>query len=265
MNVTDIEWCDMTWNPVTGCLHDCPYCYAKERTNRFQGYELDGGITTYNPYDGPALLREPLITSSKHGKRRRAPFPFGFDPTMHTYRLDEPMKKKSSKDIFVCSMSDLFGEWVHDEWIEMVFNACRKAPQHRYLFLTKNPKRYTRLMVEDKLPLGENIWYGATVTDGKSLKEAENLYCLSPFKDANIFMSVEPLLGEVRFGLMPDLVIVGAETGSRKKQPPPEMNGWVQKIYDACRNADVPIFMKDSLAPHWDGELIKDLPWRYGL
>lgn len=29
MNKTGIEWTDFTWNPVTGCLHDCPYCYAR--------------------------------------------------------------------------------------------------------------------------------------------------------------------------------------------------------------------------------------------
>lgn len=26
---TTIDWCDASWNPVTGCLHGCPYCYAR--------------------------------------------------------------------------------------------------------------------------------------------------------------------------------------------------------------------------------------------
>ena len=35
MNKTKIEWCDSTWNPVTGCLHGCEYCYARKIANRF--------------------------------------------------------------------------------------------------------------------------------------------------------------------------------------------------------------------------------------
>lgn len=37
MNKTKIEWCDSTWNPVTGCLHGCEYCYARKQVNRFKG------------------------------------------------------------------------------------------------------------------------------------------------------------------------------------------------------------------------------------
>lgn len=35
MNKTKIDWCDSTWNPVTGCLHGCEYCYARGITKRF--------------------------------------------------------------------------------------------------------------------------------------------------------------------------------------------------------------------------------------
>jgi len=35
MNKTKIDWCDMTWNPVTGCLNSCPYCYARKIAKRF--------------------------------------------------------------------------------------------------------------------------------------------------------------------------------------------------------------------------------------
>jgi protein gp37 len=57
-------------------------------------------------------------------------------------------------------MADLFGEWVPDEWIEEVFKACAAAPRHRYMFLTKNPKRYHELMKNGCLPLESNYWYG---------------------------------------------------------------------------------------------------------
>ena len=89
-------------------------------------------------------------------------YPFGFEPTFHKYRLDMPQKLKQSKNIFVGSMADIFGEWVPDEWIEEIFKACEKSPQHNYLFLTKNPKRYKELAEKELLPLSDNYWYGTT-------------------------------------------------------------------------------------------------------
>ena len=38
MNKTKIDWCDSTWNPVTGCLHGCEYCYARGIANRFSSH-----------------------------------------------------------------------------------------------------------------------------------------------------------------------------------------------------------------------------------
>lgn len=50
MNKTDIEWADMTWNPVVGCKHGCEYCYARRIAKRFGGYDKsDGTITTHCP------------------------------------------------------------------------------------------------------------------------------------------------------------------------------------------------------------------------
>ena len=57
MNDTKIEWCDMTWNPVTGCLHGCEYCYAKKVAHRFDGKVFDtsplpGGLHQDDVGDG---------------------------------------------------------------------------------------------------------------------------------------------------------------------------------------------------------------------
>ncbi len=214
MNKTGIEWCDMTWNPVTGCFgptgNVCRYCYAKERVIRFQGYELNGQTTTFNPYDGLAVLDAPLEIADKFGKRRRAAFPFGFDPTFHKYRLDEPMRVKTHKDIFVGSMTDLFGKWVPYGWIREVFAACAAAPQHRYLFLTKNPERYVELAELGLLPENKNFWFGSTVTDDEM-----------PFffsECHNTFLSIEPILAPfiVTNRQKADWIIIGAETGNRK-------------------------------------------------
>ncbi len=48
MNKTKIEWCDYTWNPVTGCLNGCEYCYAKKIVQRFQGWTDDDGWTHHD-------------------------------------------------------------------------------------------------------------------------------------------------------------------------------------------------------------------------
>lgn len=150
---TKIEWCDSTWNPVTGCLHGCEYCYARGIAKRFGGAN-DGEVD----YEGEAIwtfegeesgeihvLDDPAQWYSDDGRTvRNAPYPFYFDPTLHRYRLNDYIGKKG-RNIFVCSMADLFGDWVPDSWIEEVFAACEKAPQHKYLFLTKNPQRYADL------------------------------------------------------------------------------------------------------------------------
>ena len=122
MNRTRIEWTDFTWNPVTGCLHDCDYCYARKLTVRFP-----------------------------------ANFPSGFAPAFHPERLGQPCRVKRSSRVFVCSMADLFGAWVPDDWIGAVFDAVRSCPRHTFQFLTKNPARYA------SLDLPANAWYGTTV------------------------------------------------------------------------------------------------------
>ena len=79
---------------------------------------------------------------------------------MHRYRLNQPERQAEPQTVFVCSMADLFGRWVPTSWIAEVLDACRRAPQHRYLFLTKNPARYLQLDYMGLLPHENNFWYG---------------------------------------------------------------------------------------------------------
>ena len=97
-----VDWARWTWNPVTGCLHGCAYCYARELAYR------DSYASAY---------------------------PIKFAPLFHPERLDDPVNTKpgtaTPQDgrVFVCSMADLFGEWVPQDWIDAVFNATLRAPQ----------------------------------------------------------------------------------------------------------------------------------------
>ena len=253
MNKTKIEWCDSTWNPVTGCLHNCEYCYARGIANRFGGHTgIKIGVerkainnTTHYPFlDLLPEVEKPMqvCTKDKSGKERYAPYPYGFTPTLHRYRLDEPTKNKKPQNIFVCSMADIFGEWVPDEWIREVFAACEKAPWHNYLFLTKNGSRYEQLgLLLDK----DNYWYGTTRTGINRALEC------GASDNKNIFLSLEPLLAPIDNATLNAIelwnwVIIGCETGNRKSKVVPEKE-WIDSIVKQCKEADVPVFMKDSL------------------
>ena len=253
MNKTAIEWCDMTWNPVTGCLHDCPYCYAARIARRFG----EKYVTTV-----PAM---PHIKRVHNGKcyelteACKTSYPFGFSPTLHRYRLDEPLRIKKPQNIFVCSMADLFGEWVPDEWIKAVFEACAKAPWHRYLFLTKNPKGAWR----DGVPILKGAWYGATITRNADLERISRLIL-----NGNRYISIEPILEPINLSARPvktaipfaDWVIIGAETGSKKSKVIPKRE-WIESIVKECREQEIPVFMKDSLRGIWKEPLVQEYPW----
>lgn len=264
MNKTKIEWADYTWNPVTGCLHGCPYCYARAVANRF-GMEYAPrlgdpgmeGACKYDSEEGMDTMLELVKPYERDG--RRQPYPMGFLPTFHRYKLDEPARKTKGAVIFVGSMTDLFGDWVPEEWIEAVFAACRKAPQHTYLFLTKNWMRACKFRYEP------NWWVGRTYTHTEDAlapgaSNDNNLYlCYGiPKTDKphtgheNRFLSIEPLKGAVtdlayyahEYGYK--WVIVGAETGNRSGKIVPKRE-WIDRIVADCDLRGVPVFMKDSL------------------
>lgn len=188
MNKTKIEWTNYTWNPITGCLHGCPYCYARRIAMRFNGH---------------------------------------FNPTFHPDRITEPHKLKAPSKIFVCSMADLFGDWVDDLWIEAVMATILENPRHTFQLLTKNPKRYLEfecLTNPKSMFFLKNVWCGTTI-DVVNQARLNYLKQLPTYK----FISFEPLLDDVSAldlsGI--DLVIVGAD--STKGAQPPKKE-WINSI-----------------------------------
>ena len=276
---TKIDWCDSTWNPVTGCLHGCKYCYARRIAERFGGcWRLDlppdtswrknvgerGLMGDYARHSNRKchVLDEPEIEcavfdppSGYRGKVK--PYPYSFDPIFHRYKLDEPQRWKKPRTIFVCSMADLFGDWVPDEWISEVFRACEAAPQHRYLFLTKNPTRYCKIANDGWLPDAKNFWYGSTIT-----RKGDSFFNRSIHWNA--FASIEPLLEPLDVGIgsfgCAEWVIVGAETGNRKGKIAPKRE-WVENIVEAAQITGVKVFMKDSLRELMGADFRQELPW----
>lgn len=260
MKKTDIEWCDMTWNPISGCLHNCkPYkCYAESIVKRF---ERKGRSTGKNH-----VLDEPIkkVLMLKYGacQERTIPYPYGFDPTFHRYRLDQPAKVKKPKNVFVVSMGDLFGDWVPDEWIAEVFKACEAAPQHRYLFLTKNPERYSKIITPEKI----DCYFGTTITSITDWSNRTTSHLISiPY--GKRFLSVEPIMGDISSTIAAypvNWVIIGGETGSRNNKVAPKRE-WIESIVKVCRKKfyPVPVYMKDSLIPVVGEEnMIREFPWK---
>lgn len=177
-----------------------------------------------------------------------------FTPFFRPERLSQPAKVKKPSRIFVCSMADLFGDWIPVAWIETVLRVAHDCPHHTFQFLTKNPKRY-----QEFNPWPANAWLGFTMT-----KQEDDLHLPAFLKaDAAVrFISFEPLLGPVELPwvfcshVMVDgkpqylgpppisWAIIGAQTGPGAVKPHP---GWVKDLSDQCRFADVPLFLKDNL------------------
>lgn len=248
MNRSKIEWCDHTWNPITGCRHDCKYCYARRMSARF------AGDVRLNKMAKKDYLRMPAADGGKDLYELNAPmmnetgnplvYPFGFEPTFHKYRMDIPQKLKMGNNIFVGAMSDVFGKWVRDAWIDEIMQVCKDNPIHNYLFLTKNPERYGQYGV----PTGaDNMWFGTTVT-----REAEIGRVIHLPMECKRFVSIEPLLEDIRpeehqqFFKHVDWVIVGAETGRNKNKIVPQRE-WIMRIVLVADAAGIPVFMKNSL------------------
>lgn len=284
---TKIDWCDSTWNPVTGCLHGCEYCYARKIAKRFGGVNYEDELENrYGEYDVVRLHAEEDVHEldrpiADFYSGKKAPYPWEFDPTFHRYRLDEPQSWKKPRNIFVCSMADLFGDWVPDEWIVEVFKACEKAPQHRYLFLTKNPGRLVEMANaytvrqwnerhSDKrhpstdeyngvlaLPQHDNWWFGS------SLDSADAQRFNGGF-GWNTFSSIEPLMEDMQMGIgsfgSDRWIIIGAETGNRRNKVIPE-RAWIDNIQEAAALTGVKVFMKESLRNLMGADFRQELPW----
>jgi protein gp37 len=210
MAQSNIEWTEMTWNPTTGCSKisaGCKFCYAEIMSRRLQGM----GIEKYKD---------------------------GFAVRIHPDALRIPYTWKTSKIVFVNSMSDLFHENIPLEFIQRVFDVMNDNPQHVFQILTKRAERLLRLHSE--LKWTHNIWMGVSVENDK-VKHRIDL--LRKTKAKVKFLSCEPLIGPL-YGMnlkKIDWVIVGGESGHR---PRPMETDWVLDIQGQCKKADVAFFFK---------------------
>lgn len=197
---SNIEWTDASWTPIrarnrkTGkigwhCEHattGCEFCYAESMNKR-----LGTGIP-FKPghrNDIEIFLDEEMVTA--------------------------PLRWRKPRMVFVCSMTDLFADFVTDEWISHVFVIMAMAHQHTFQVLTKradrmqaflsewSPERledltsdfgYSRLDVPEEWPL-PNVWLGISAERQQEADERIPLLLQTPA--AVRFVSLEPLLGAI--------------------------------------------------------------------
>jgi protein gp37 len=204
-----IEWAPFSWNPVTGCKHDCQYCYARDIAMRYTGH--------FNPAFHPNRLAAPDNTK----------LPLDDAPGM--------------RNVFVCSMADLFGEWVPQEWIDSVLNTVRASPEWTFLFLTKNPKR----MIGIDWP--NNSWVGTTVDVQGRVDGAERAFREI---DASVkFLSCEPLQEPLIFSDLSvfDWLIIGGRSSSSKMPAFQPDWMWVEDLLQQARKAKLKVYFKPNL------------------
>jgi protein gp37 len=210
-----IEWTDATWNPIRGCTKispGCKHCYAQTFAERFRGV-------------------------------KNHPFEFGFDMRLVPEKLGEPIRWSTPRLIFVNSMSDLFHDFVPDEYIEKVARVMLAANWHTYQVLTKRSSRLLTLL-QTKLQLAaqaKHIWWGVSVENRQhGLPRIDDLRQAGA---AVTFLSVEPLLEDIGTINLTGInwVIVGGESGPGAR---PIEATWVRAIRRQCRHANVPFFFK---------------------
>lgn len=227
---TAIEWTEATWNPVTGCSKvspGCTHCYAEALSLRFG--RSAGPWTRANAAENVRL---------------------------HHDRLEQPLRWRRPRLVFVNSMSDLFHERVPAEFIDKIVAAMYAAPQHTYQILTKRPERARDLLGCGQVRcLPENAWLGVSIESSRYTGRADVLR-KTPARIR--FISAEPLLGSLfesgprraplKLGGI-DWVIAGGESGPRAR---PMDASWVRELRDACRREGVSFFFKQ-----WGGRTPK--------
>ena len=229
MNKTKINWTDMVWNPVTGCTKvsaGCKNCYAETIANRFWG---DRKFT---------------------------------DVMIHPERLDQPLKWKKPKKIFVNSMSDLFHETILGQDIINILSVMEDAKQHTFQVLTKRPARM-KAIVDFYHSVIPNVWFGVSIEDQKTADDRIPLLCYTPAVIK--WLSAEPLLGYIdlqlrgrNYGISSkheyiDWVVVGCESGPKRRECKIE---WVESIVEQCKYENVPVWVKQLEV---DGKVTEDV------
>lgn len=221
--LSDIEWTDATWNPVSGCKiisPGCTNCYAMRMAARLQAM----GHASYSD------------VTRKSGKRHI----WTGNIILNDRVIDAPKSWRKPRMIFVNSMSDLFQDGVPIEYIKKVWATMSDSPWHIFQILTKRPDNMRAILSDENFPLLENVWLGTSV---ESADHTDRIEVLKKVRSAVKFISFEPLIdsvGEVDLSGI-DWAIIGGESGPNSR---PMNEKWVDEIKYSCDISDTAFFFK---------------------
>jgi protein gp37 len=180
---------------------------------------------------------------------------FKWDPEI---RLDEkellaPYKLKKPNKIFVFSTIEPFINAIRfKSWIPRIFGVMDNNKQHTFQLLTKFPKHLQAFYIP------RNLWTGTTITCQRD--NSSNLHWIKQSEAIIKFNSFEPLHSKIECDLEGiDWIIIGAETGNRKGKIIPKRE-WIEGLINQAKEHNIPIFLKDNLKEHWDGEWYREFP-----
>lgn len=275
---TEISWTDSTWNPITGCSIKSPGC-----TNCY-AMGLAGTRLKHHP-SRAGLTRE---VNGKHVWTGEVRF--------NEQWLDQPLRWKAPRDIFVVAHGDLAYEKVPDDWLDQVFSVMILGHQHRFQVLTKRADRlleylsqgrplYDRILTvanrlrrqHPGLRLGDvpvddpalgafhrNIWIGTSVERQQEADERRpHLEALARM-GWNTWVSYEPALGPVDWSgwEFARWMVSGGESGPDARPSHPD---WFRSLRDQCASVGVPYFHKQNgeyLAKSQDARIVDGTkPW----
>jgi protein gp37 len=227
--LSDIEWTDATWNPISGCAMvspGCTNCYAMRMAARLQAMN-------HPHYKG---------VTRKSGKRPVWTGRLRFSEE----KLSVPLRWKAPRKIFVNSMSDLFQDGVPRAFVRRIWETMAEADWHIFQVLTKRPENMRDIIHEADLPTLANVWLGTSV---ESSQYVDRIEFLKQIPSAIRFVSFEPLIAPIGPIDLSGIhwAIVGGESGPRSR---PIESRWVDEIKRSCRASRTAFFFKQWGGPN---------------
>jgi len=289
-NVQDISQDKLKW--VEDFLHRESVCAAKTIIRTFQKINIIGlpalsdlafSGAGYGDGDGYGYgCKNCYAETYAHRFWKERKFT---DVQCHEDRLDQPLRWKKPRKVFVNSMSDLFHPDVPAEFIGRVFAVMSDCPQHVFQILTKCPDSMLKVfrilgdtVFKEIVGFPSNVWLGVSVEDQKTADE--RMPILLKTSASVRFVSFEPALGYLNLkkiavhggyvnalrGARPAYkpigwIIMGGESGPNARPMYPD---WARKVRDDCQEAGVPFFFKQwgALEPMELAEDKRAAPWR---
>lgn len=274
MNSTPIEWVKnpdgsqgYTWNPITGCLNGCPYCYARQLANgRLRKKYLANTLIAADPYkeESRAFYDDPF-------------YPRFWDDKCYEI-VPQGKDRIKPRGVFVCDMSDLFGKGIPERWTSDVLDSIRRRPDWWFYLLTKQPQNLLQYN-----PFPSNCWVGFTATGHEMFWKG--ISYIKEIDATRRFISFEPLLENIHVLRSPHntlfhgnpetelikafklagihWIIIGAQNNPTIM---PERD-WVRTLVGSAEKAGVKVFLKNSLRPLFEanyqyrgGHMLQEMP-----